>query len=210
MMSNKLRVSKRTAFGKGSAKRARRTGRVPGVFYGGEVGNLAIEAEEKELQKVIGKQGLIEVVVEDGKTYQGLLRDVQYHPVKNSIIHYDLFQVASNETIKVTVPLVLEGQPQGVAEGGILQHGQREIEIECLAQNIPEKIDIDISNMQIGDIYKVGDIPQLKDITIVTDPDTVIASIISKRITEVEEDAAEDGAENTAAETPSEDQESQA
>lgn len=191
-MSNKLQVSKRTELGKGSAGRARRMGRIPGVFYGEEVGNLAIEVDEKELHKVIGKQGLIEIVVDGGNAYQGLVRDVQYHPVKNIIVHYDLFQVSSTETIQVTVPIVLEGEPQGVIAGGILQYGQRELEVECLAQNIPEKIEIDISNLRIGDLYKVKDMPKLKDITIVTDPDTVVASIIARRVTEQEEEAVEE------------------
>lgn len=191
MMSNKLRVSRRSTIGKGSAGRARRMGRIPGVFYGDEVGNLAIEVDAKELQQVIGKKGLIEFEMEDGKTYQGLVREVQYHPVRRDIIHCDLFQVSSNEEIQVTVPLVLEGHPQGVAEGGILQHGLREVEVECLAQNIPEKIELDISHLRIGDTYKVKDIPSIKNVTIVSDPDTVIVSVIAQRGPEEEEEVAE-------------------
>jgi len=179
---------KRNTLGKGSAGRARRMGRIPGIFYGAEVGNLAIEVDAKELQHIIGKKGLIEFEMENGKIYQGLVREVQYHPIKKNIIHCDLFQVSSNEEIQVTVPLVLEGQPKGVAEGGILQYGLREIEVECLAQNIPEKIEIDISNLRIGDIYKVRDIPSLKNATIVTDPDTVIVSVISQHEPEKEEE----------------------
>ncbi|HBT47452.1 MAG TPA: 50S ribosomal protein L25 [Peptococcaceae bacterium] len=190
-----LRV--REEVGKGPAGRLRRRGLLPGVLYGREVGNLPVEVDLKEMKKVLGREGesaLVQVKVEQGdqvREYTALVREVQRHPIRGELIHIDFFQVPAGEKITANVPVVLEGEPRGVKVGGILQHGLDEVEVECLPEDLPEAITVDVSGLDIGDSLKVADITPPPGVTLLSEPTSLIATVVTVRGAEAEEAAEE-------------------
>lgn len=210
-MNMQLKAEQRTDLGKGAVARARKEGWIPGVLYGQEVSNKPIRLKERDLEKTLSTQGagaLVEVQLNDKEKYAALFREIQRHPVKGNIVHFDLYQVPLTSTIQTIVPLILEGEALGVKNGGVFQNNLREVEIECVANKIPEGIKVDISDLDLGDTLKIEDIADSADVKILTDPDTVIATVLAPQVTEEEEEAVEEGATTVAEpeveETPTE------
>ncbi|MBC7341995.1 MAG: 50S ribosomal protein L25/general stress protein Ctc [Clostridia bacterium] len=211
-----LEAEERQITGKGPAGRLRRQGYVPGVLYGKEVGSLPIKVKARELEGMLGRAGettLIKVKVVPGeaeakkakpKEYTALIREIQRHPTKGVLSHVDLLQVSLREKIVVEVPVRLIGEPAGVKEGGILQHGLREVEIECLPADLPEHLEIDISALGIGDKVTVADLSAPDGVKILSDADSVLATVVAPRLVEAEEPLAEEAEGAEAAETEQE------
>jgi len=172
-----LRAEKRTQTGKQVAKKLRRAGQVPGVYYLHGEENLPITVAEKELTKVLlSEANLIDLAL-DGRKLKCVLREVQYDPVSGTPVHVDLMGIKLTEKITVEVPVRLIGIPKGVKEtGGILNQQLREVEIECLPTEIPEHIDLDVSHLGIGDAIHVRDLA-LGTIRVLDDPDISIAVV---------------------------------
>jgi large subunit ribosomal protein L25 len=192
-MNIRLEAEERTNLGKGASARGRREGWVPGVLYGQEVSNKAIRLKERDLEKTISSQGtgaLVEVQLKGEKPYAALFREIQRHPVRGDLVHVDLYQVPLTSTIQTTVPLILEGEAIGVKNGGVFQHNLREVEIECIASKIPEGISVDISGLDLGETLKISDIATLTDTKIITDQDTVVATVLAPKLTKEEEEEA--------------------
>ncbi|MBE3571411.1 MAG: 50S ribosomal protein L25/general stress protein Ctc [Moorella humiferrea] len=185
--------------GKQTAGRMRRQGKVPGVIYGKKVGNLPLAVPRKELERVLDREGgsaLLKVIIGgqgQAREFTAMVREVQRHPIKGEIIHIDFHQISLDEEIRATVPIVLEGEARGVRNGGILQYGLREVEVEALPADLPETLTIDISDLDVGEHLSVADIKAPRGVKILTEPDAVIATIVSTRAVEAEEDAAPDG-----------------
>lgn len=182
------------------ASRVRRRGCIPGIMYGPEVGNVAVEVEARAFERVVSEAGtLLGVVLEENggrREYLGLLKEVQYHPVTGKIIHFDIYQVPPREKIRAEVPLVLVGVAQGTKEGGILEQELEAVEVECLPQDLPEQIEIDISPLKIGDVVTVADLPDLPGVRYVEKGDRVIITILAARPEEeVEEGVETEGTE---------------
>ncbi|NOX36929.1 MAG: 50S ribosomal protein L25 [Calditrichaeota bacterium] len=186
-----IEARKRDLVGKKSSKKLRQKGLVPGVFY--EKGKPAVHLvfDKKALQYFMSHaHGLVDIKIEGKKEpLKCVLKDVQYHPVTDEVIHVDFQGVTMGEKISVTVPLVLRGTPQGVKEGGLLEHMIRELEIECLPKHLPEQLEIDVSNLKIGDALHVKDL-SFENIRILDDPNEVILVIEAPRVEEVVEEAA--------------------
>lgn len=182
--------------GKQTAGRMRRQGKVPGVIYGKKVGNLPLVVSRKELERVLDREGgsaLLKVLIggqgQPGE-FTAMVREVQRHPIKGEIIHVDFYQISLDEEIRTTVPIVLEGEARGVKNGGILQYGLREVEVEALPADLPETFTIDISDLDVGEHLAVADIKAPPGVKILTEPDAVIATIVSTRAVEAEENTA--------------------
>jgi large subunit ribosomal protein L25 len=184
-----IQAEKREVQGKGSARSLRREDMIPAVLYRG--GNAqSIKLARKELSKLIntisGEQVIVDLHFADGQKKLALLKDYQVDPVSRELLHTDFFEVSLTETIRVTVHVVTVGEPVGVKrDAGILQHVLREVEIECLPEKIPGKIDFDISKLELGQSVHVSDLKFEEGIKVLTDPGDVIVTVIAPAAEEV-------------------------
>ncbi|MBC7323716.1 MAG: 50S ribosomal protein L25/general stress protein Ctc [Moorella sp. (in: Bacteria)] len=183
----------RPVTGKQSARRLRRQGKLPGVLYGKKAGNMSLAIPMKELERILTREGenaLLKILVTgDGvaREFMAVIREIQRHPLKGQLTHADLYQISLEEKLKATVPVILGGEAAGVKEGGILQHGLREVEVESLPTNLPESLMVDISNLNAGEHLTVADIQAPPGVKILTDPDAVIATVVTTRAAEAGE-----------------------
>lgn len=181
----------RDEIGKGAARTARRGGRVPGILYGHGEESMALSVDARELQKLVSTISVDNTIVDldmDGESYKVLIRELQKHPFRDEFLHIDFFHVAMDEKIHVEIPILLTGVSTGVKnKGGVLDHQLRELEVYCLPGNIPEKVEIDVSELDIGDSVHVGDIT-LPDIEILTDLDRSVVAVLAPTVIEEEEE----------------------
>lgn len=182
--------------GKGAARTSRREGRIPGVLYGHGEESVPLSVDAGELHKLVHTISVENTIVDldlgDGEPYKVLIRELQRHPFRDEFVHIDFFHVAMDEKIQVEVPIVLLGTPTGVKnKGGILDHQLRELEVFCLPGSIPEKVEIDVSHLDIGDSIHVNEIP-LPDVEILTELDRAVVAVLAPTVVEVEEEAAEE------------------
>ncbi len=177
-----LKVKERTELGKGATRRARAMGYVPAEYYAPGEENLHLLINAKELDtQITHMHGLVELDVE-GKKKKVLcvLKDVQRSPVSEEIIHVDFQGVKRGKKLTVSVPIVLVGTAAGVKAGGILEHIIREVRVECMPKDIPEKIELDITNLNIGDALHVKDL-KVENARILDDPEETILLIERSR-----------------------------
>ena len=178
-----LRARPRVQSGKEYAKKLRRNGFVPAVLYGPETETLHLEVETKIFLALVrgglGENVIVTLLLDD--TEEGkrkvLVREVQRDPVTGDILHLDFHQISLTKKLAIQVPIHLVGTPLGVADGGILQHALRDLEIECLPTAIPEKIEVDVSHLKIGDSVHVGDI-KVENAEILSDSKSSIVSVV--------------------------------
>lgn len=187
-----LQVAERKESGKAAAGRLRRQGLVPAVLYGREAGNLALQVPAKELLKVLeeaGEKALLRLQVQDAavREYPVLVQEVQWDPVRHTLTHVDFHQVSLEQEIVTEVPVVLVGEAPGVKQGGILQHRTRTVEVACLPRDLPAELVLDISSLGHGDTATAADLQLPPAVKLVSDPATVLASIVAPRgVTESE------------------------
>ncbi|MEA2183667.1 MAG: large subunit ribosomal protein, partial [Solirubrobacteraceae bacterium] len=158
--STKLSISPRTVEGSRSTRRLRRTGRVPGILYGGDAEPLAFSVDARELRHALAAHGAVLDVSDGGSATPAILKSAQYHPVRGETMHIDLLRVNLNVAIAAVVPLELTGADDspGVKEGGVLEQIIRELNIEALPTAIPESIIHDVSEMQINDTVTLAEV----------------------------------------------------
>src|SRR6266404_6395237 len=180
-----LSANPRQATGKGAARQARFGGKVPAVIYGHGRDTQPLELEAKALEKAL--QGvepastIIELAV-DGKTVN---REIQRHPIRPDIIHVDFYEIHATEKVKLKVPVHLVGNPDGVRNaGGVLDQVTREVEIEVLPENIPDRLELDVNALKIGDSLHVRDL-SIPNAKILTEADLTIATVVPPRAEEV-------------------------
>lgn len=197
----KIKGEKREIIGTGGVKRLRRQDLLPAVMYSEGVNiALTIPAESlKILQKMhFSESSVIDMEITGGKkpeSFQVLIKDTQYHPLTDRIIHIDFLKVSLKEKIKVHIPVNLEGEAKAVKEeGGILEQILREIEVEGLPLDIPEKITLDISGLSIGHSLHISDLIVPDKIIIITDSQAPIVTALAKKEEIVEDAEAEEGA----------------
>jgi len=206
----KLEVREREERGSRHARRLRADGLVPGVLYGN--GNAqAIVIAERELRTAVsgpsGMHAILDVVVEGTKTvHPSVLADYQQDPIRGTITHIDLREVRLDQPIHAAVVVRLVGESPGIKTGGVLSLVTREIHVEALPTDVPEHIDADLSGMEVGDVLRLEDIPQIENVTFLDDPhETVIATVSTPRgLVELEEEAAEELEEGEEGEEPAE------
>lgn len=163
METIEIHMEPREAGGRQKAKKLRREGRLPGIFYGPKVEAIPLEINMKEFStRVVGLEGshLIRIKSESSLLADkvALLKEMQFHPVTGTVLHADLYEVDLSVKIQVKIPLHFVGKAQGVVRGGILQPIVREIEVECLPMEIPEYINVEVSALDIGDSLHVTDL----------------------------------------------------
>lgn len=182
-----LEAELRKELGRGKVNDLRDKGFIPAVVYGEGKGSQPIKVSSSQLLKLIHQHRIENVVIslkikddKKNKTMACLIKEIQYDPVKGSIKHLDLNEISLTRTVKVNVPVTAKGEPAGVKqEGGSLEHILWEIEVECLPADIPRDIEIDVSQLKIGDSIHIKDIKAASNIKIINDPESVILSVVA-------------------------------
>lgn len=205
----KLKLNLRDGKGKNKVDKMRRDSMVPGVVYGNNKEPKNVTVVEKELIKVIeeaGTSNIIDVDL-DGDSFKVLFKEIQNHPFKNKVLHFDMFEVNMTEKIRVSIPVVLEGRDEIRVQPSILFQHLDEVEIEVLPGDLPSDAIVNVVEMQIGDTYTVADLDIAKNdkIEILTEMDTAVATLSEpKSEEEIDEELA--GDTETSAEVPTVDE----
>ncbi|HMC51016.1 MAG TPA: 50S ribosomal protein L25 [Solirubrobacterales bacterium] len=195
-----LKAAPRSDFGSRTSRRLRREGLVPGVVYSGGDGSRAFQAPEREIRSLLGEgAALFDLEIEGGKAVPVVVKEQQLHPVRGSLQHIDLQEVRLDEAIQAEVAVELEGvdSAPGVKGGGVLEHVTREVTVEALPTEIPDRIIADVSAMEINDTLQLSTLVVPEGVTLVADdPEEVtIATLSPPRVEEEPEPAVEEEAE---------------
>ncbi len=166
-----------------AARRMRREEKLPAVVYGGDKESNPIILNPREIISVLksesGQNTIFKLKVAGGAEDNVMIFDVQIDPITHNLIHADLVRIALDVEIEVSVPLRIVGEAKGVIEdGGVLDHSLRELLVSCLPTNIPESIDVDVSELDMNQSIKVEDLLVPPDVTVVTEPDRSVASVV--------------------------------
>lgn len=177
-----VRAKVREGRGKNDARRVRRDGMVPVNVYGGDGDAVAALAPLSELAAILrsetGRNTIFTIDIEGVGTSEVMFHERQVDPVRGRLIHADFTRLVKGQKIEVTVPLHLVGEPIGVIdEGGMLEQIIREIDIRCQPRDIPEAINVEVSNLHVHDVLHVSDIPPIEGVEILVGPETVIATV---------------------------------
>ncbi len=174
-----LNINLRVKTANHDVKRARRSGEIPGVIYGKYMKNLLFEIGELELNSAIirqGEHGTLSVNI-DGEDINALIKEVQRDVVTKKIIHIDLEKVDKNEVITSRVPIHFIGEELATKNGRILQKDRDSVNVQCTPENLPKFVDLNISNANVGSIYKISDIEIGEEVSILDNLNSVIASV---------------------------------
>jgi large subunit ribosomal protein L25 len=199
METTKLKASERKDFSKSETRRIRNEGFIPGVFYSKNNQLIHINVADKAINPLVftAKTHLISLELEGHDEYECIIKDVQFHPVTDKVIHFDLLGLTKGEKIKLEIPVQLVGSPVGLKEGGVIQHVMHKIEVECLPRHIPEHITIDISGLNLNDSVHISDL-KYDDIEFTDSQDSLIVQVTHAKIKEEATPAAEAVVEETA------------
>ncbi len=202
MKASELKAYVRERIGKSESKKLRRNGFIPAILYGGSAGTIPIKLERREVVRKVSFKDLEHTVyaikLDDGRGYDVLLKEIQIDPLTDEVIHLDFLELEKGKMVTVEVPIVLIGKDvcKGVKMGGVLEQQLWSVEVECLPRNIPERIEVDITDLEIGDAIHVEDLKLPEGVKVLEDPETTVV-VISEP---VEEEVAEEAAEEEAAE----------
>lgn len=170
----------RTETGKSVAKRLRSEGRIPAVMYDNTGKTSLLDIDEADFTKLFQKiteSTLIEVNVEGGKKIVAFVKDVQYNIISNKLTHVDLYEIETGKIIRTKIRVRLSGSPEGVRSGGVLEAGIPEIEVECLPKDLPERIVVDVSGLQLNHSIHVKDVKVADGVKVLTDPHQTLATL---------------------------------
>jgi large subunit ribosomal protein L25 len=193
-----LHAEPRSEKGKGPARRLRATGRVPATLYGAGVDPTSIHVSALDLLHVFHAMGGASVLVDlklDGREYLTIAREIQRDLIHNRFIHVDFMAVRRDEKITVDIELHEVGESAGQRAGGVVEHHLREVEVECLPADVPERIEFDITRLRIGDAVRVGDLTPPPGVELLTDPDTMVLAVVEPAVMDTELDLAIAGEE---------------
>lgn len=190
----------RSTHGKGAARKLRREDKLPAVLYGGkQQGGQPIIVDGTEMRRLLASGAparLLKLDLGQGNQRTVLLKDLQYDPVKGTLLHADFHEVALDEAVQTAVPLVLAGEDARENDGGILDLLLREVAVSCLPADIPESITVDVSQLAIGDTVHVRDLVPPPGVELVDDPDTAVLTVAAPAVGADQaggEEAGEDG-----------------
>ncbi len=186
---NILEAQARTPGTKNDARRVRRGGKVPAVVYGAGKAALPLSVDPRQVSRILhsetGHNTVFDLAV-DGERTKVMIVDWQYEPIKGALLHIDLKRIAMDQKLKVNVSIELVGEPAGVKQqGGILEQIAREVEVECLPGDIPNVIELNVSELVFGVVLRVSDLPKNDKVKFLSDPDQPVAHIISIKEEEV-------------------------
>lgn len=182
MASASLSAQPREERKKSGSRRLRAAGRIPAVIYGHGEATRSLTLDAHELERLFShihkENTIINLKIEGEKAdVRALVREVQSHPFRGTVLHVDFYQVHAGERITVSIPVVLVGTPKGVRAGGILQHTMNDLEIRISADLIPEDIRIDVSDLDIGDSFHVSDLQLPEGAEILAEADQGVCSV---------------------------------
>jgi large subunit ribosomal protein L25 len=172
---------------KNAARRVRVKGMIPGVIYGAKEPSVAVELDPKQITRILhsesGHNTIFDLQIDGataGAKTKAMIVDWQYEPIKGTLMHIDLKRIAMDKAIRVNVPVQFSGTAVGVkTQGGILDQVLREVEVECLPADIPSAIVVDATNLAMGDVVRVGDLPHAGKLKFITDENTTVAHIVA-------------------------------
>jgi large subunit ribosomal protein L25 len=180
-------------FNKNAARRVRVAGKIPAVVYGAGQDAVAVAVDPKVITRILhsdsGHNTIFDLNVEGSAIVKAMIVDWQNEPIKGTLLHIDLKRIAMDKTMIVSVPIQLVGVPVGVkSQGGILEHVMREVEIECLPNDIPSHLDVDVSNLELHGIIHVSDLPHSGSIKFLGEEGATVAhvTIIKEEVVAVE------------------------
>jgi large subunit ribosomal protein L25 len=203
-MEARLAAETREAHGKNDARRLRRAGRVPAVVYGGDTrGGKPVAVDPKELMRILrsesGVNTLIELALDGGEAGRVLVKEFQLDPISSDLLHVDFYRLAMDKALTVTVPVSLNGEAVGVKQqGGLVDFVTREVQVECMPSEIPEHIEVDISELRVGDGVRLRDQVQGVAWKPVSDPDTLLVHVLPPKVDESAEEAEAEGVDGEA------------
>jgi large subunit ribosomal protein L25 len=178
----KLQVQSRDSRGSAESRRLRANGLVPGVLYGNGGNAQPFSIEERELRKALtgdhGLHAILDVVLEgQQKAHHAVLKEYQLDPTRARLLHIDLQEVRLDQAIHTQVVVELVGESEGVKEGGVLSQIQREVNVEALPMEVPDRLELDVSAMKIGDTLRLSDLRVPEGAKLLDDPETVLATV---------------------------------
>ena len=189
-----LTAEPRAGRGKGEARRLRRAGRIPAIAYGSGLEVTAVSVDGLELYRALrteaGMNALVRLRI-DGDVHLTMMRELQRHPVRRDILHVDFVAVDRTKKVTVEVPIHLEGEAPGSEQGGVVDQVLLTATVEVLPLEVPDRLDLDISDMQIGDVKRLSDLPLPKGVGLLGDPERAIVSISAPTVEEEPEEEAE-------------------
>ncbi|MDR2481357.1 MAG: 50S ribosomal protein L25 [Spirochaetaceae bacterium] len=185
-------AKKRTDFGSAVSRRLRRAGRLPGVIYGrGETIRVDLDARDFSQGIKGATESTIVKIDVDGKTHNAFIKDTQRNIINGAILHVDFYEIETDKILRARVSLHIHGNPVGVRDGGVLETSLHEIEVECLPKDLPERIDVDISQLKVNQSIHVRDINLGNGVKLISTGDQVVAAVKFARTEQAAADTAE-------------------
>jgi large subunit ribosomal protein L25 len=196
----------RTGKGKGAARQLRRAGSLPGVLYGPKTDPISISLDAHEFNKIMsssrGEQILFTLRLKnngDSGSFMTLVKELQLHPVNDAIRHVDFYHVSLDKEVEVEIPIAIVGKAKGVEiENGVLEIIQRTVRVSCLPMAIPKEIQMDVSNLGLGDASHVSDIVPPEGVKLLEDPKTTLVTVVGGAVQEVAAEEQVEGEEEDA------------
>lgn len=180
MKTFELQGTKRESVGKKEAKNLRKEGKIPCVLYGGEK-NINFCVPENSLQKLIYTPDVYLVILNiDGEEHKAIIKEIQFHPVTDRVLHIDFQKIYEDKPFVVELPIKVTGNSIGIRAGGKLQIKQRKLKVKGLLKDMPEVLEIDITNLNVGQSYKVGNL-KFENLQLVDPADVMVVKIASTR-----------------------------
>ncbi len=180
-----LKAEKRSTVGKGPARSLRRDGKIPAVLYGSDIEPVSLSIQAKEIEVLLKNakfnQQLINIDMGSGVMKPTMIKEIQLRPVKGDFLHIDFYEVNMGRKIRVRVPVVLKGKSIGVENGGLLQIIRRELEVLCYPGEIPEAIEIDVTDLNIGNSVHVNDIHLEGDMEIPAEVNFTVVTMLAPK-----------------------------
>jgi len=193
-----LKVATRQAQGKEKARKVRAAGSLPGTLYGGGQEPVSLAVNRRAFELLIhhargGEHAIVQLEVEDNASFNtpALVKAVQHHPLRNTPTHADFLRIRLDEKIVTMIPVRLVGQAPGIAEGGVLDHQMRELEVECLALSVPDEVVVDVSGLHVNDSIHVSALQVPADVAIISDPERPVVAVHPPRVVKETVEAAE-------------------
>lgn len=177
METKQLQVKLRKGTGSLEARRNRKSGLVPAVLYGHKQGNVMLLLSEKEFARALNAEAKMVNLKWDNSEEMAIIKDIQYDTFGKAILHADFVRIDLTEKVVTHVPIVIYGTSQGVRDGGVLDHALKEVELECLATEIPKNIRVNVTDLALGDIVHIKDLELSPNTKALGSPDTVVVSV---------------------------------
>lgn len=195
-----INAEPRQSRGKNEARRLRVKGSIPAVVYGGKDGSVAVSVDPKLVNRILhsktGHNTIFDVAIRDMATTPVMVVDWQKDPVKGNLLHVDLKRIDLSQRLTVMIPVICSGEAKGVKQqGGLLEVVTREVQVECLPDEIPESFQVDVTELMLGQSKRASDLPLIGSMTLLSQPEMVLVHVVAMRAEVEETTAAVEGAE---------------